>query len=49
MSFINVNNFLNRNYEAERQQFLRDLSNAVKDCQEKYGNKSELATETDSR
>lgn len=49
MSFINVNNFLNRNYEGERELLLRDLSSAVRDCREKYGNKSELATETDSR
>lgn len=49
MSFINVSNLLTRNYEAERQHLLRELSNAVKECREKFGNKTELATETDPR
>uniref|UniRef100_A0A336MSB6 CSON003934 protein n=1 Tax=Culicoides sonorensis TaxID=179676 RepID=A0A336MSB6_CULSO len=50
MAFINVNNILNRNYEAERYQIMKDLVNIVNECKEKYNkSRTELATETDSR
>lgn len=37
------------NNEKEKKHLLNDLITTVKDCQSKYGNKRELATETDSR
>lgn len=50
MSFMNVNNLLNRSYDAERYQIMKDLINIVNECKEKYNrNRTELATESDSR
>lgn len=50
MSIMNhVGNLLNRNYEMERYQIQKDLQNIVRECKEKYANKTELATESDSR
>ncbi|XP_063708986.1 sorting nexin-29 [Culicoides brevitarsis] len=50
MSFINVNNILNRNYDTERSQITKDLVSIVNECKEKYSRlRTELATENDSK
>lgn len=47
---MNVNNLLNRSYDAERYQIMKDLVNIVNECKEKYSrNRTELATESDLR
>lgn len=38
-----------RRYEIERKALMDELLTVVKECQKKYGGKTELATEEDSR
>lgn len=38
-----------KKYEIERKALMDELMAVVKECQKKYGGKTELATESDSR
>lgn len=46
---MNVNSELTKSYEEERQTLLLQLLDAVKQCQIRFGGRTELATESDSR